>query len=587
MPVFNRIGHFKDVSAFKDHLTQLGIELPIDDRILSADDGSPLAQTLTIGNPIGNPIGRASGDKGATPSGQGAAELSDKSPDVSGAGGYTFTVGNRWCIHPMEGWDGTPDGKPSAHTYRRWKRFGISGAKLIWGGEALAVQYDGRANPNQLYYRPDNEPELHKLHQTLFDAHTQRFGPNAIDDLLVGLQLTHSGRYAKPRNKTRPEPRIAYHHPVLDAKVGIDPADDSLLLSDSDIQYIIANFVTAAKLAQKIGFGFVDIKHCHGYLGHELLSAYDRPGMFGGDLKGRTRFLREIIHGIRAECPGLLIGVRLSLFDGPAFHPDASKSKPGKLGPGVAHEYPPTGSVSGADAHCHTADEADAAVADQMAADQTRSPYPGFGLDRKDPSRIDLTEPLALIRLMRDDLGVDLLNLTAGSPYYNPHIQRPAFFPPSDGYQPPEDPLIGCGRQIKAVADIARELVNDVVTDAATNPGAGAGTYHLPLVGSAYTYFQEYLPHIAQAVVRKRMVDIVGLGRMVLSYPDLPADCLEAGQILKPKLLCRTFSDCTTGPRAGLISGCFPLDDYYKDSDIGKQFKAVKLRIRKQLTDDS
>ena len=32
------------------------------------------------------------------------------------------------------------------------------------------------------------------------------------------------------------------------------------------------------------------------------------------------------------------------------------------------------------------------------------------------------------------ELGIGLVSITAGSPYYNPHIQRPAYFPPSDGY---------------------------------------------------------------------------------------------------------------------------------------------------------
>jgi len=230
----------------------------------------------------------------------------------------------------------------------------------------------------------------------------------------------------------------------------------------------------------------------------------------------------------------------------PGFHPDPAQSRPGKLGPGVVDDY--------------------------QSAD---APYPGFGLDRNNPTEIDLTEPMELIRLMRDELKIDLLNLTAGSPYYNPHIQRPAFFPPSDGYQPPEDPLVGCVRQIAAVAQIKKQLDADTQTSKIVPA--------LPIVGTAYTYFQEYLPHVAQAVVRDGWVDFVGLGRMVLSYPDLPADCLETGQLQKPKLICRTFSECTTAPRNGLISGCFPLDDYYKDSPAGQHIKQVKLNIRKQL----
>ena len=137
------------------------------------------------------------------------------------------------------------------------------------------------------------------------------------------------------------------------------------------------------------------------------------------------------------------------------------------------------------------------------------------------------------------------MSVTAGSPYYNPHIQRPALFPPSDGYLPPEDPLVGCARQIAAVGALKREFPN------------------LRLVGTGYSYLQEWLPHVGQAAVRQGLIDFVGLGRMVLSYPELPADVL-AGRPLTRGAICRTFSDCTSGPRNGLVSGCFPLDPFYK-----------------------
>src|SRR5262249_50273689 len=142
-----------------------------------------------------------------------------------------FTVGNRWCIHPMEGWDAHRDGSPSEHTLRRWKNFGRSGAKLIWGGEAAAVVPAGRANPNQTLGTPENRAGLSALLDTLRRAHTERFG--RTDDLWVGLQLTHSGRFCRP-NGSRLEPRLAYHHPLLDAKFNIDPHDDALVMSDDE-----------------------------------------------------------------------------------------------------------------------------------------------------------------------------------------------------------------------------------------------------------------------------------------------------------------------------------------------------------------
>jgi 2,4-dienoyl-CoA reductase-like NADH-dependent reductase (Old Yellow Enzyme family) len=97
----------------------------------------------------------------------------------------------------------------------------------------------------------------------------------------------------------------------------------------------------------------------------------------------------------------------------------------------------------------------------------------------------------------------------------------------------------------------------------------------LIFVGSAYSYLQEFLPLVAQASVREGWVDSVGLGRMVLAYPELLLDAVE-GKTLQRKRICRTFSDCTTAPRNGLPSGCYPLDSYYKDSDLAERLKEVK-----------
>lgn len=492
---YHRVPHFRTSERFAEHLANLAPAVPFDLKVLSAAKGSPLAQPIKIGR---------------------------------------FTVGNRWCIHPMEGWDASDDGQPTEYVFRRWRHFGESGAKLIWGGEAFAVCRDGRANPNQLYYRPENVEAVRQLHHALILAHKDRFGPSAADDLLVGLQLTHSGRFCRPNSKDKPEPRIVYHHPVLDAKFGIDPLDDSVVLTDGEIRQLVGDYVTAAKMAHKIGFQFVDVKHCHGYLGHEFLSAISRPGPYGGCLENRTRFLREIVEGIRAECPELMIGVRVSVFDFPPFRPDPALTGGGKFGPGIPHDFP--------------------------------TPYPGFGCNQDNPFEIDLSEPLELLRLMRDELKIEMVNLTAGSPYYNPHVQRPACYPPSDGYQPPEDPLIGCIRQIETARRIKQQFPD------------------LPLVGTAYTYFQEYLPNVAQAVVREGWIDFVGIGRMVLSYWGLPADVLE-GKPLATNRICRTFSDCTTGPRSGLVSGCYPLDEYYKNSPEAVQLKDAKKELRERLSE--
>ena len=275
---FLHIGSLRNVEDFERHLRERQIMIPCD-RELVAGGASPLAQSLKV--------------KG-------------------------IKVGNRFAIHPMEGWDAALDGRPSELTVRRWRNFGHSGAKLIWGGEAVAVLHDGRANPNQLLINEDTRDDLTLLRETLIAEHKQTIG--STDGLLIGLQLTHSGRYSRPNAKDRPEPRILYHHPLLDKRLGL--ALDYPLLTDGEIRRIIEAFHRAARMAYEIGFDFVDVKHCHGYLGHEFLSAHKREGQYGGSFENRTRFLREVVEGIRTVAPGLEIGVRLSAIDSVPFHPD-------------------------------------------------------------------------------------------------------------------------------------------------------------------------------------------------------------------------------------------------------------------------
>jgi 2,4-dienoyl-CoA reductase-like NADH-dependent reductase (Old Yellow Enzyme family) len=172
---------------------------------------------------------------------------------------------------------------------------------------------------------------------------------------------------------------------------------------------------------------------------------------------------------------------------------------------------------------------------------------------------IDLSEPYAFLDLLQN-LDIELVCTSAGSPYYNPQIQRPALFPPSDGFQPPEDPLVGVARQIAATAQMK------------------AHAPELAVVGSAYSYLQEWVPHVAQNVVRTGQADFVGLGRMMLSYPEMVADVLT-GNPLQRKLVCRTFSDCTTAPRNGLVSGCYPLDSFYKQREEADVLKEIKKEL--------
>lgn len=478
--MFPRIARFRTVADFRRHLAEINAPIPLDDAPLSAAEGSPMAVPLTLG---------------------------------------TRTVGNRWVIHPMEGWDATIDGRPTDILLRRWQRFGEGGAKLIWGGEAVAVVPEGRANPNQLCAPACGRDGFATLLDPLRKAHRSAMGDDS--DLVVALQLTHSGRFSRPSPAGR-APRIAYHHPTLDAKAGIASDDLTCVLSDDDVERLIDAYAAAARDAAAAGFDMVDIKACHGYLIHEFLSARRRPGSWGGDFSGRTRLLRTLIERVQSECPGLLIGVRLSLFDTVPFHMIDGRGEP-------------------------------LPYADSL-------PYDcGFGVDADDPLVINLAEPIELLKMLRD-LGVAAVNLTAGSPYTVPHVSRPAAFPPSDGYPPPEDPLLGVWRQIDASRQ-AKEAVPDLV-----------------LVGTAYTYLQEFAVQAAQAAVRAGWIDAVGLGRMVLSYPNLPADSL-AGKPLIRGSICRTFSDCTTAPRNGLVSGCYPLDPYYKAMPEAATVKAIKATM--------
>jgi 2,4-dienoyl-CoA reductase-like NADH-dependent reductase (Old Yellow Enzyme family) len=449
---YKQVKNLATLGAVRDHLAGLGIDLPVVDEL---DPNGLLATPVALGNGLSSP--------------------------------------NRLAVLPMEGWDGTSDGRPSDLVRRRWSRFAASGCGLVWG-EATAVRSDGRANPNQLLIDDSNVESIAGLRALLDPAQ------------VAGLQLTHSGRYAQP------VPRTAYEHPLLDARVGTDGAS---VLTDDELDELAECYVDAARRARDAGFDFVDVKHCHGYLLHELLSAFDRPGRYGGEFAGRTHFLRSVVQGIRARVPDLAIAVRLSVFD---FCPY------GDHGPDAPGPY-----------------------AYAFGGDGT-----GQG--------IDLTEPQRFLSLL-EELGVALVSTTAGSPYYVPHIQRPAYFPPSDGYAPPEDPLVGVARQISATAELARQ-----------HP-------RLTIVGSGYSYLQQWLPFVAQAVVESGGASMIGFGRIALAYPHLAADVF-AGRSLDTRYICRTFSDCTTAPRVGLVSGCYPLDPFYKQHPHRAKLAQAKKRAR-------
>ena len=479
-----RIPTLKTAEAFRSHVDTLGIEIPCDDQIVT--EGSPIGETLD----------------GLTINGK--------------------TIGNRIALHPMEGWDGTTEGRATDPMRRRWRRFGESGAKLIYGCEAMAVQSDGRANPNQLIISEESRGDLIELREILLKAHRERHGE--IDDLAIGFQLTHSGRFCRPNDKFTYEPKIAYRHPILDEKFMVK--GDENLMTDDEVEVLIGDFVQAARVAKEVGADFVDIKHCHGYLLHEFLGAYSRPGRFGGSFENRTRILRKIVEGIRTEGNDIDLAVRLSTFDMVPHRPDPALSKPGKLGSGIPEEHTEV--------------------------------YPHqFGVNHEDPTQTDLSEAFKFAKLC-GKLGIKLLNSSAGSPYYTPHLQRPAAYPPSDGYQPPYDPLVDVARQIDGVRQLKVHLPKGMA-----------------VIASGLSYLQEYLPHVCQALLREGWTDMVGLGRVVLSYPTILDDAMKQGKTDK-RYICRTFSDCTTAPRNGLPSGCFPLDEYYSSSPTARELKERK-----------
>jgi 2,4-dienoyl-CoA reductase-like NADH-dependent reductase (Old Yellow Enzyme family) len=384
---YPRIASLKTATAFRDHLLRSNIPLKLDD-------------TIEADGPLARPF------------------------EMDG-----IRVGNRFCILPMEGWDGTSSGEPTELTRRRWRNFGISGAKLMWGGEAVAVRHDGRANPNQLMLTSATARSIASLREELVAAHRERFGSNADGDLSVGLQLTHSGRFARPDVWDRSAPLAACPHPILDRRV---PAGVRIF-TDAELERLIDDYIAAARLAHGCGYQFIDAKACHGYLGHELLGATTRTGKYGGALENRVRFITQVIQGIRTAVPHLGIVVRVSVFDL------------------VPHRKSPQG---------------------VGVPEQTTGAEPGFGVLTDEDLDAALGDARFLLGHL-ERLGVRWICTTAGSPYYNPHIQRPAFFPPLDGYEPPEDPLRGVARQIHATAMLKAEFPN------------------LAFVGSAYSYLQE------------------------------------------------------------------------------------------------
>ena len=441
-----------------------------------------------------------------------------------------LAVGNRFCIQPMEGCDGTADGAPDELTYRRYRRFGAGGANLIWG-EATAIDEAARMNPRQLWLHEGTALALEKMLETCRAAHRDATGGGT--GLAVGLQLTHSGRFSYRR------PQLAVHDALLDPltldkSTGRHVDASYPVLTDDDLRRIEDQYLTAARLAAKIGCDFIDIKQCHRYLLSELLAAKNRPGPYGGSLENRTRLVRNVIERIRNELPGLTIVSRMNVYDGiPYVRRDRLA--------GLTVTKPVSQLLQ------------DHLLADAELSPSTGIPIPhqcpvetSFGVSLEDHLQMDLSEPLQVATWLRD-WGVAAINVSMGNPYANPHVVRPAEFPPVDGYDAPEHPLKGVLRHFQATSEIQNAL-----------PG-------FPIIGSGYSWLQDFSMHFGAGNVRDGHASLVGVGRASLSHPDFVQQIQQHGT-LNRKLICRTFSYCTNlmrsknHPLGQYPTGCPPFD---------------------------
>jgi 2,4-dienoyl-CoA reductase (NADPH2) len=376
-------------------------------------------------------------------------------------------VPNRLCVQPLEGFDADRRGRPTDLTLRRYRRFAAGGAGMIWF-EAAAVRPEGRSNPRQLLALSANLEQLAGLVRLVKDTARRRWGET--HEPYCVLQLTHSGRFSRPEG--RRAPLLAAHDSVFDPLVCVETECE--VVSDAELEAIREDFVAAAALAGRAGFDAVDVKACHRYLLSELLGCRERPGRYGGDYENRTRLLKEIVSAVRAECPGLTVAVRLNASD-----MVSSETAWGMQGPLRAGRAP----------------------------------------------RPDLAEPKRLAAELAA-LGVALLNVTAGTPYYNPHVTRPYVRPVAGGRPQPEHPLVGVARLFDMGAEI-QEAVGG-----------------LPVVGSGYTWLRRFGAEAAAFNVARGRHALAGFGRQAFAYPDFARDILS-GEGLASPACCTACSRCS------------------------------------------
>ena len=389
------------------------------------------------------------------------------------------TLRNRLVIQPMEGCDGTSDGAPGELTVRRYARFASGGAGLIWF-EAVAISPESRANPRQLMLTADN---LDAFKQLLDGIRETSFKKNGFAPPMI-MQATHSGRYSKP--VSAPEPLIAYNSPPYEKD---SPLGENRIVSDAYLDALPGRYAESARLAQAAGFDGVDIKACHRYLISELLSARTRGNSrYGGSFENRIRLFVDAICAVQAEVSAkTLVTTRLNVYDGAAF------------------------------------------------------PY-GFGVSEQGGLTPDLSEPLALVKRLRE-LGVSLINLTMGNPYVNPHVNRPF---DNGFYLPPEHPFEGLGRMFSCIKEIKNVCPEQTI------------------VASGLSYLRHFSPYAASGLLADGAADLIGFGREAFAYPDFARDILQNGALEKSKC-CLSCGKCSELMRAGCAAGCVIRDRVYAD----------------------
>ena len=386
---------------------------------------------------------------------------------------------NRIVFQPMEGTDGTEGGAPGELTVRRYHRFAKAGPGLIWF-EAVATVPEARASAHQLWLRKENLDEFKKLTNEIREISLKE---NGYAPLIV-MQATNSGRYSKPHGF--PEPLIAYHCPPLEDT----PLPEERIVTDDDLKRFEEAYADMATLCQQAGFDGMDVKCCHRYLACELLSAYTRPGIYGGSYENRTRFLKNCYRAAKSAVndPTFFFSSRLNVYDG--------------------------------------------------------FPYPyGFGVSAEGGLTPDMNEPIRLIRELREEFHIPLINVTMGNPYKNPHVNRPY---DHGNYVPDEHPLEGIGRMMQGVSEIQHAVPD------------------LPVLGSAFSYLRQYAGNLAAGMVAGGHCALAGFGRMAFADPEFIRELRSDGTI-SAKNACLTCGGCAKLLRQGIPAGCIVRDrEVYK-----------------------